>query len=265
MDISIVAIFSEDLTNNFVIHKTNVLDIKKENFNWPMAFRYNIAIRTMVMTVQNANGKLANPGVRNKQFERMAFRNTERFGDFVPAFNDVNPYADGCVKATFNPITGEDLHSLMHSQKLVNGSAINVNGTNLHIANNPFSASLINMTSNALSKPNAQSWAHANQPIYDGPGGMLYGSWDDCRGGGRNVCSRGRGGNWSNNSGQDHSPPLVDSMIILAEAKVTDCGVVMTDEMTVILMTATTTVGSAITAMGRQSKPLTRTVVFIMC
>lgn len=202
----------EDLANKFVIHKSNVMEMKKENFNWPMAFRYDIAIRTTVMTVRNANGNLANPAKRNEQFERTAFRDTKRFGDFLPAFNDINPYADGCAKATFNPITGEDLRNVANAQVLTAGSSTNINGSNLHVANNPFGASLYNLNSHALnnqapSKPNARSWAHANQPIYDGPGGVNYGGWEDRRNGGRSVRGRSRGGGYHHNNDRDRSPP----------------------------------------------------------
>lgn len=191
------------LASNFVIHKSNVMEIKKENFNWPMAFRYNIAIRTTVMTVRNTNGKLANPAKRNEMIERTAFRDTERFGDFLPAFNDINPYADGCAKANFNPITGEDLRNVMFPQNLISSSSAHVPQPNLHVASNPFGAGLYNLNFTAPSKPNARSWAHSNQPVYNGPGGVSYGQWEDRRSTGRNVRGRGRGGGY----GRDNSPP----------------------------------------------------------
>lgn len=174
----------KELANKFDIHKSNVMEMKKENFNWPMAFRYDIAIRTTVMTIRNANGKLANPAKQNKQFERTTFRDTESFDDFLPAFNNINPYADGCVKASFNPITGEDLCNVSNTQILTAGSSTNLHGIISHAANNPFGAGLYNLNTSAFnnqfpSKPSAWSWAHTNQMIYDGPGGVNYGGYDD--------------------------------------------------------------------------------------
>lgn len=55
--------------------------------------------------------------------------------------------------------------------------------------------------SSTYGKPNARSWAYANQPTYDGPGSSGYPSYDDRRGGGRSVRGRGRGGSWNYNAG----------------------------------------------------------------
>ncbi|EGG03827.1 uncharacterized protein MELLADRAFT_89910 [Melampsora larici-populina 98AG31] len=188
----------DDVANRFVIHKENVMNIKKENFNWPMAFRYDIAIRTTVLTVRNANGKLANPAVRDEKIERNAFRDTERYNDFLPAYADLNPYSNNGPKAYFNPITGEDLRSTFNGQT----------GSNVHHSN-PFLPNNNTPFPNAPSRPNARSWAYANQPVYDGPGGVSYGGWDDRRGSGRNVRGRGRSSGYTGGGqhGKDHSPP----------------------------------------------------------
>lgn len=146
------------VADKFVIHKENVFAIRAERMSWPMAFRYDQAVRTSIMTFQNPDGKLANPAIRDETIERDARLETERLGDFHPRFADENPYAEGRCKAHINPLTH-------------------------------------------YSKPNARSWAFANQPTYDGPSGSDFQNYDDRRGGGRNVRGRGRGGNWNNNGG----------------------------------------------------------------
>lgn len=190
-----------NLTNRFVVHKENVMDIKKENFNWPMAFRYDIAIRTTVLSIRNANGKLANPAIRDDKVERAALRDTERYGDFLPAFADIIPYADNGPKSNFNPITGKN--------RCISDVPTSSNIRISHHPAYPFPSTPYNSLPNGPGKPNARSWAHANQPIYNGPGGVTYGIYEDRRSGGRNTRGRGRGGIWVRHgpSGRDHSPP----------------------------------------------------------
>ncbi|EGF96958.1 uncharacterized protein MELLADRAFT_91141 [Melampsora larici-populina 98AG31] len=84
--------------DKFVIHKQNVFAIRAERMSWPMAFRYNQAVRTSVMTFRNPDGKLANPAIRDETIERDARLETERLGDFQPRFADENPYAEDWPK-----------------------------------------------------------------------------------------------------------------------------------------------------------------------
>ncbi|EGG10430.1 uncharacterized protein MELLADRAFT_93391 [Melampsora larici-populina 98AG31] len=162
------------LADRFMVHKENVFAIQRENFNWPMAFRYDIAIRTTVMTFRNKNGKIANPAVRNEKYEREAFRETERLKDFLPSFAGTNPYAKGEAKEFINPLSGLD--------------------------SRPITPLFHHKNSNAR-KPNARSWNHLNQLVHEGPGGVNCGEWEDCRGNGRNVRGRGRGGGYAVNNG----------------------------------------------------------------
>lgn len=163
------------LADRFMVHKENVFAIQRENFNWPMAFRYDIAIRTIVMTFRNENGKIANPAIRNEKYERDAFRETERLKDFSPSFAGTNPYAEGEVKRFINPLSGLD--------------------------NRPVAPLVHHENNNNARKPNARSWSHSNQLVHEGPGGVNYGEWEDRRGNGRNVRGRGRGGGYNVNTG----------------------------------------------------------------
>ncbi|EGG12430.1 uncharacterized protein MELLADRAFT_89014 [Melampsora larici-populina 98AG31] len=181
-----------DLANKLVIHKQNVLEIMKENMNWPMAFRYDIAIRTTVMTIRNANGNLANPA---------------RYNDFHPSFADMNPYATGGPKEHMNPITGEDLRSgsANHNanSSMMQGSSIN--NQPYHPNNHGF-----HQHNQNGGKPNARSWSHANGMVYNGPGSVNYqNTSEDRRNNGRNTRGRGRSGGWFNGGGggRDPSPP----------------------------------------------------------
>lgn len=171
-----------DLADRFVTHRENVLAIKRERVSWIMAFRYDQAIRCSVMTFKNTDGKIANPAIRDETKEREARNETERLGDFQPRFQDINPYADGQLKANINPITGDY---------------------------NPFGAQKHYTVANAsgnhathYGKPNARSWSHSNQqPSFEGSGGASYGSsyqnWDDRRSDGCQVRGRGRGGGYT--------------------------------------------------------------------
>lgn len=96
----------DELAAKFRIHKEIVFYIMIERLCWPMAFRYNLAVHTTVLTFRNADGKLENPAVRNKTIERDTSLDSERLGDFNPRFTDCN-YADGQCKANINPINGE--------------------------------------------------------------------------------------------------------------------------------------------------------------
>lgn len=159
--------------------------IRRERVSWIMAFRYDQAVRTSVMTFRNSNGKLANPAIRDEKIEREARNETERLGDFQPRFADINPYSEGHPKLNINPITG-DINPIRHQNSYtVPSSTFN--------------------HSTQYAKPNALSWAYANtqthQPFYDGPGSSGYQSYEDRRGGGRNVRGRGRGGGWTSGGG----------------------------------------------------------------
>lgn len=177
-----------DVADRFVIHKENVMAIKRERSSWIMAFRYDQAIRSTVMTFKNADGKLANPAVRDETREHDARLETERLGDFQPRFQNDNPYAEGQPKANIHPITGE--YQSFSNQKQYAGA--NANGR----------------LATHYGKPNARSWSfanqHVNQPFYDVPNGSGYQHFEDRRGDGRNVRGRGRGGGWyGNNGGRD--------------------------------------------------------------
>ncbi|EGG10316.1 uncharacterized protein MELLADRAFT_94485 [Melampsora larici-populina 98AG31] len=173
------------LADKFLIHKANVLAIKAE---------------TTVMTIRNKDGRLANPAICDKTFEQNARMDSERLNGFQPRFGDINPYADFECKSNINPISGE----------LITHSVVQ-NGT---IANSHLSHP------NHLGKPNARSWACANQhsnhspyqnqhvpyasqPVYDGPGSSGYHHYEDRRGGGRNVRGRGRGGLYNGGSNRE--------------------------------------------------------------
>ncbi|EGG13119.1 uncharacterized protein MELLADRAFT_86891 [Melampsora larici-populina 98AG31] len=170
----------DDLADKFKIHKENVFAIKWERLCWPMAFRYDMAIRTTVLTIRNADGKLANPAERNESIERDARLDSERLGNFHPRFADINPYADGQCKAFINPISGEPLRANQNSFQ-----------SNLNE----------NFGVNHASKPNARSWAFANQVSYDGPGSVNYHNGSDDRYGSRGNRGRGRGNGWPSNGG----------------------------------------------------------------
>ncbi|EGG12843.1 uncharacterized protein MELLADRAFT_87146 [Melampsora larici-populina 98AG31] len=197
----------EDLANKFVVHKQNVLEIMKENMNWPIAFRYDIAIRTTVMMICNANGNLANPAVRNKTIERQCFRDTERYSDFLPAYADINPYATGGPKEHINPITGTELTNAPISY---NGNPFAAPSMT-HYSNTGGSNQIHHQNNQHGGKPNARSWSHANGMIYNGSGGVAYqSSSEDRRNSGRNTRGRGRGGAWFNGGGGGrdlNSPP----------------------------------------------------------
>ncbi|EGG00608.1 uncharacterized protein MELLADRAFT_93094 [Melampsora larici-populina 98AG31] len=162
---------------------------------WPMAFRYDLAVRTTVLTFRNADGDLANPGIRDKTLEQNALQDSERLQDFRREFADVNPYAEGQVKHHINPISGEVYKNQSNQQ----GNSSQFNSLNNHGV--------------MSSKPNARSWAYANnQPAYEGPGsfGFQSNSWDDRgrSGYGQNTRGRGCGGGWHDNSnGHDNTPP----------------------------------------------------------
>lgn len=178
-----------DLADRFVIHKENVFAIQRQRLSWPMAFRYDLAIRTSVLTFRNADGDLANPAVRDETIEQNVLQESERLGDLKPQFADVNPYTNGQVKANINPISGETVYpSNYHSNNATFGG----------YAKNP-------------GKPNARSWSHANQPTYEGISSSSSNSWEDRGYGshGRNTRGRGRGGSWNSNhnSNRDNSPP----------------------------------------------------------
>lgn len=175
----------EAVATKFRMHKVNVLTIKRENSNWPVAFRYDLAVRTTVMSLRNDDGKVANPSIRNELLEQQAIRDTTRFNDFGPENAEINPYVDGGPKANINPLTGEDRR---------------YNSTN----NSQF-ANHHQGTSNAYGKPNARLYAFANQLVYEGPGGSASNTWEDRGSGDRNTRFRqGRGGS---NGNHGRSPP----------------------------------------------------------
>lgn len=171
-----------DLADKFLIHRENVLAIKRERVSWIMAFRYDQAIRTTVMTFRNRDGKLANPAVRDENQEREARNETERLGDLLPRWAEINPYSDGQPKSHINPISGEVMNYNNHNNYTMATSS----GNGFHPTHH--------------SKPNARSWQHANQhsnqPVYDGPGSSSYHNYEDRRNFGRNVRGRGRGSGW---------------------------------------------------------------------
>lgn len=175
----------KDLADKFVIHRENVLAIKREQVSWIMAFRYDQAIRCSVMTFRNSDGKLANPAIRDATKEREAKNETERLGDFQPRFQDVNPYAEGQAKANMNPITGD--YNPFSTRPQYTASNLNQNSAIQY------------------GKPNARSWSYSNQPSYETVGGsshhLGYQNWEERRGEGRHVRGRGRGGGWSSGNG----------------------------------------------------------------
>lgn len=170
-----------DLADKFLIHRANVLAIKSERVSWIMALRYDQAVRLTVMTFRNPDGKLANPAVRDESREREARNETERLGDLLPRYAEINPYSDGQPKSHVNPISGEPNN--FSSQQAHTVSSGNMNIATQH------------------GKPNARSWNWSNQQIYDGPGSPSYSSYDDQRNTGRNVRGRGRGGGWVSRGG----------------------------------------------------------------
>lgn len=172
-----------DLADGFKIHKENVFAIMRDRRCWPMAFRYDMAVRTTVLTLRNSDGKLANPGERNKELERDARLDSERLGDFNPRFADYNPYADGQIKSHINPISGERLRQ---------------NTPSFGPSRNDHSMS------SSFGKPNARSWGFANQAVYEGPGAVNYSNFDDRGYGSRSTRGRGRGGGYG--GGRDLSP-----------------------------------------------------------
>ncbi|EGF99302.1 uncharacterized protein MELLADRAFT_94760 [Melampsora larici-populina 98AG31] len=175
----------DKLANRFKTHKENVFAIMRDRLSCPTAFRYDLAIRTTVLTFRNADGKVANPAIRNEEFERNARLDSERLGDIDPRFADCNPYADGQVKSHINPITGEPMR---------NGQ-------------NPFQTNANDQFGyNHTSKPNARSWTYANQSHYEGPGGVNYfNTYEDRNLGGRVTRGRGRGGGYVTGGGRDES------------------------------------------------------------
>ncbi|EGG01309.1 uncharacterized protein MELLADRAFT_92612 [Melampsora larici-populina 98AG31] len=131
-----------DVADKFVIHKENVMAIKQECSSEIMAFCYDQAIRSTVMTFKNADGKLANPAIRDENQECDARLETEGLGDFQPRFQSDNPYAEGQPKANIHPITGE-------YQAFSNHKQYSNTNTNANQATD-------------YGKPNACSWLFAN-------------------------------------------------------------------------------------------------------
>ncbi|EGG08473.1 uncharacterized protein MELLADRAFT_84651 [Melampsora larici-populina 98AG31] len=173
------------LAKRFRLHKENMFAIMREQRSWPMAFRYDMAVRTVVLTIRNSDGKIADPGDRNEIIERDARLDSERLGDFDPWFADCNPYADGQVKSHIDPITGEKRR----------------------YHDNSFGSSGDHSMSSTYGKPNARSWAFANQNVYDGPGGVNFNDAEDRSFGGRRNCGRGRGGRWNGGGGSRNTSP----------------------------------------------------------
>lgn len=170
------------LADRFKIHKENVFAIMQDQLSWPMAFRYDLAIQTTVLTFRNADGKVANPALVNKTFEQNARLDSERLGDFDPRFSDINPYADGQCKANINPLTGELLRP----------------------DSNPFQANTSDQFGYGSTKPNARSWTYANQAHYKGPGSVGYfNGGDDRASGGRVTRGRGRGGGYNTSGNRE--------------------------------------------------------------
>lgn len=155
----------KELAVKFKAHKENVYAIKRENTNWPVAFCYDLAIRTAVMTFRLSDGSVANPLLRDARIEREAIRETERLRDFLPAFKEVNPYANGEVKAFIDPITGVD------------SRAGGGNGSNSFHRPTPRSQSF------------SQPQTYHNLPVYNGPGGSSSNTFE-----GRNTRGSWNGG-----------------------------------------------------------------------
>lgn len=164
-----------ELAAKFKGHKENVFAVKRENSNWPVAFRYDLAVRTAVMTFRLPDGSVANPSIRDARIEREAIRETERLKDFLPAFKEVNPYADGEVKAFVDPITGVDSRARQHPNN------------------------------QGFNKPTHRSQSFSQQatfnnlPVYDGPGGIPTGPWEDRRSDNTTNRFRNRRGSWHGN------------------------------------------------------------------
>lgn len=163
-----------ELAAKFRIHKDNVFAIKRENSNWPAAFRYDLAVRTAIMTFRLADGSVASPAIRDARLEREAVRETERMKDFLPAFREINPYADGEVKSSIDPITGLDNRP---------------NPTNSHSFNRP--------TARSQSFSNHSHFS--SLPVYDGPGGASSNNNEERRPDYRNGRPRNRRGSWNGN------------------------------------------------------------------
>lgn len=133
------------------------------------------------MSLRNDEGKVANLSLRNDLLERQAIRDTTRFNDFGPENAEANPYVDGGRKANINPLIGKDRRYAIHN------ASNNNNGHNAH------------------NKPNARSFAYANQMVYDGPGGSAPNFWEDRNSDFRGTrFKRGRGGG---NGNRSRSPP----------------------------------------------------------
>ncbi|EGG01793.1 uncharacterized protein MELLADRAFT_91867 [Melampsora larici-populina 98AG31] len=163
----------KELAVKFRSHKENVYAIKRENSNWPVAFRYDLAVRTAVMTFRLPDGSVANPAIRDGRLEREAVRETKRLKDFLPAFKEINPYADGEAKAFVDPITGVD----SRSSGLGGNQSFNRPTPRSHSFSNHHS--------------------YNNLPVYDGPGGSAPNNFDDRRQAFRSGHARGRRGSWN--------------------------------------------------------------------
>lgn len=171
-----------ELATKFRGHKENVFAVKRENSNWPVAFRYDLAVRTAVMTFRLPDGSVANPAIRDARLEREAIRETERLRDFLPAFKEINPYADGEVKATIDPITGID-------SRVANPSSN-------HGFNKP----------TARSQSFSTNPSYHNLPVYDGPWGSSANTWEDRRDANQSRF-RNRRGSWNGSQGARDRPP----------------------------------------------------------
>lgn len=176
----------DELSLKFKSHKENVFAVKRENSNWPVAFRYDLAVRTAVMTFRLPDGSVANPAIRDARIEREAIRETERLKDFLPAFKEINPYADGEVKAFIDPITGVDSRTNQPNGQRQQGQGFN-KPTN-------------------RSQSFSQQYSFNNLPIYDGPGGSSSPVWDDRRIESQPNRFRNRRGSWNGAQGTRDRP-----------------------------------------------------------
>lgn len=95
-----------DIVAPLKAHKEVVFAIKRENKNWPCAFRYDMAVRLAVMTIRCEDGSVPDPSKRDEEIEREAIRETNHLGDFSPEFAELNPYSKGGRKEHLSPITG---------------------------------------------------------------------------------------------------------------------------------------------------------------
>lgn len=95
-----------DIVAPLKAHKEVVFAIKRENKNWPCAFRYDMAVRLAVMTIRCKDGSVPDPSKRDEEIEREAIRETTHLGDFSPEFAEMNPYSKGGRKEHLSPITG---------------------------------------------------------------------------------------------------------------------------------------------------------------